>query len=564
MVWSSGGWREVVAEPDVKPRPTWERRGKVVARPRLPWADEPGVDVTLPRCPRCGNPLVWRGSWRCDGCTATIPWAEYEGSAPVRALRALPREALAGSPIFSPAEGHNSTGSDAAHRTGEYSVSEGRQRWQNWLSAVEALTSWGRRAQAMRLRYRGARVMYLAGAVPEYFDGKGVRPAKSPEGKPLDETGHIGGVSKWHADREKGQAERAERIRACGRVEFEAVADDGTRVPIESRCGCWRLCQRCAEHRRYRLRSGIAQQRERALAVTERTRRKFYAGPEGRWAEKLLTFTVPHGESPAHDVDTLRAAWPMLWRKVLKHLRNRCVKKKVSVPWMRAMEVAPGETGGHAHLHVWLVAPYLEVVVLRAWWGEILETLGRKVPRRPKAEALSQARDARTAEWLGEGETVAWPVVDLRRGDHEATGKYVTKVGVAMYVTKGLTVQRVTPVHMAAIYESLEGARVVVWAKGWAPKKEPSRRKWRLVRIHSNAASSMGAGESCQNEKRAGVAAVRDTAECARPPPTATAAEAKSCSTSADVAQVMGSTGWRQQSIDWPRWSVGSVTRAKR
>ena len=425
----------------------WERRGKIVARQRLEKSDAPCVASLVPDCPRCGNSLVWRGRWRCDACPAEIGWTEYESRDGERVAQPEPLggAALERAPIFSSSE-LNNWPSSRADRTK-------RAAWLAWLEQVELYTSVWRKKRAARHRWKAA---------------------PSPD-RPVG--------SKWHEVRALGQAERFERVAMCGAVRFvqRRHTSEGTAERnLEYRCDCWRVCKKCLERRRFRLTSGLEVQRKRAFAIHAHRLRRGYAGAEGRWSEKLITLTVPHGSSPGGDARVLTKAWRELSRKIATHLKKdrEC---EASPVWVRALEVAPGATGGHAHLHLWWFGPFLDHAWLRVTFGRILEGMGVKCPEKPWDDAVSSAVDARFSVWGRtrrgvhgrEVDAVPWPVVDLGGRSSAAVGRYASKVGIAFYVTKGTKNQRLSPMHAASIYQALEGSRCVQWARGWAPKREP-------------------------------------------------------------------------------------------
>jgi len=474
-----GQWAD--PEPDAPPRTVapWERRGKVVARPRLKHSDAFAAAVLGPDCPRCGNSLIWRGHWKCDACPATIGVAELERKLggelhawPV----AVPPRAVRAAPIFSSEKGDNCLSS----RTD-------REKWSDWLDQVEQATSWWRRSRAMRHRVKGARLFWQNG---------------EPHG----------GMSHWHVSRETGQAERFQRIRECGKpwAVFRGVTESGKSVErtLEKHCDCWRICAKCLERRKFRLREGIIKQRKLALNMHKKQMSRVYSGKEGRWTEKLITLTVPHSDSPGSDARLMTRAWRIVSKKLTEHLKldRECERAPV---WVRALEIAPGQSGGHAHIHLWFFGPYIEHAWLRAIWGDALKKCGITVdmPVKSWADAIehsgavsmpsevrARAR-ADAARWLRtrrgqhgrERESVYWPVVDIRspKGDGTATAAYAQKVGVAMYVAKvekGVS-SRVHPLHAASVYEGLESARAVQWCRGWAPKKENTWKVWTLTAL---------------------------------------------------------------------------------
>ncbi len=446
-------WFDVAFEDEPAPKRLHRR-----VFPLQPWEQTPGQELA-PVCIHCGSGMVWRGTWQCNGCAARGGYA-FDGAA---MPRALPREALAGVPLFSASEGNNSTATRA-----------------EWLWSVESLTSMHRRAQAARLLLRGTRPT-------EVVDADGVATAGTPV------------VNTWHAQRVKGQAERFERVQACGTFTYALdVTSESGEVesrPLAQKCDCWRVCHRCLQRRKYRLQTGIEAQRTLVQRLHRSETHPRYRGDEGKWSEKLITFTVPHGaDGPASDARALVGAWQLMLRRIRTHLVERgCVRVSEKgktlakrVPWCRALEVATrGEH--HAHMHVWWYGPYLESALLQVWWGQILADAGvQGVPELRWGEFLEGRRqsghtpDRRLADWLGNPaptDVLRWGIVDIRAdgGGNGAIAAYTQKVGVALYVVKGTDTSRIAPAHAAAIYEVFEGTRAVQWAMGWAPPKKPLR-----------------------------------------------------------------------------------------
>jgi len=481
-------WVEAREEPE-----KW-RPERVALKPAPKWQAAPGIE-TLPRCRSCDAPMHWRGVWRCEACADKGVGRRYWSE---RLPRALPREALAGVPLYrrqsgetlpsetipsqarderagareeagaSPA-GQGASGSGAAegapifssfirNNSTEASLESPRK---TWLAEVEALTSFHRRAVAKRLMDKAFR------------QGKGWK--------------------HWYKVRAEGQSKRFQMVAACGRYEF-ALEHHGKSVPIRSHCDCWRVCPRCTHRRKTKLQKGMEVQREVIQRLHRRECAQTYRGKEGKWTEKMFTFTVPHGESPASDARCIVDAWQKLLRKVRAHLKQRGAVRRtrsgklapVSVPWCRALEVAPRETGGHAHLHVWWVGPFLDVVLLRKWWGDLITESGREVPKRQWGHVKAEGRDRRLHQWLGkprEDDEIPWPVVDVRAEKKNHLASYTQKVGFAFYVGKGSDTQTLSAAHAAALYEVFEGTRAVQWARGWAPPKKNHYQGARLRRL---------------------------------------------------------------------------------
>jgi hypothetical protein len=358
-----------------------------------------------------------------------------------------------------------------------------------WLAAVEALTSFHRRSRAARIRWRRRRpdVTWIDWNTGELTPG-------------------VLRSRQWHEQRERGQAERFERVAQCGSYEFALditlASGEQTTRPLRRRCDCWRVCPRCLAHRKWKLGEGMKQQRELIKRRFWRQTGEYYRGKEGKWSEKLITFTVPHGSGgPAQDAHALVDAWPKMLRRIRRHLVERRRARaagqasisgapesaSLSVPWVRALEVAASDDRptGHAHLHVWWYGPYLDIALLQLWWGQVLTEAGvtgvQQVPWSTferRSQGGRERPDPRVWIWAKKPDKNALlpcGIVDIRseKSQPGSLAAYTQKVGVALYVTKGTATAALAPVHAASIYEVFEGIRAVQWAQGWAPPKAP-------------------------------------------------------------------------------------------
>ena len=418
----------------------WKAAGRAVyfAQAEVERAASTAGDEFAPRCPACSGALVWRADWVCveEGCGKVYQQSPYAGLSDVP--KGTSREAAEGAPIF---RSLNETNCDVGAGTPV----------RDWLDEVEYQTGWHRHAVAAKLRARGDR----------------------GEGR---------GLGSWHFVRIVGQAQRFDRVRQCGTASNMEWHDEetGKTMPHAHRCGHWRVCRRCLKRRQKALGEGVQAQRALALAVYRDRLNKHYAGQEGRWSERLVTLTIPHSGDLGRDVKALPEAWRLVEAPWRRHLRARGLRE--SQVYVRAIEVA---SGGHAHLHVWVLGPYVEHAVLRSWWGAALEKLGYEVPRKAHAEVVADARDTRTGRWLRgyKHAGVPWPVVDVR-GGRGGAAQYAVKVcgAISRYATEGEDYSELAPVHASRVYEALEGVRVTQWARGWAPRRDRSAR-WRLRRI---------------------------------------------------------------------------------
>lgn len=531
------GWAEP-SEPAAKPR-HYPRAKRLPVGAKPAWTKAPGTQV-LPRCAHCESPMVWRGRWHCDVCVA-------KGLAPGYDLLALPSslpsEALVGVPVLSarvnprphaPATATSADGKGAAGAAGKanltlpsevpegaapstrdgrgsplLSSSEGNNSTSGapgesadsaWLGAVEATTSFHRAHAAKRLELRGLERdrQRRKNAPPSPAATDAYRLALGIERGSLvneRETEEHAMLAPWYAQRIRGQAERFEKVRACGEL-AHALEHHGQVIPLRKRCDCWRVCRRCQRRRRAQLTAAMTDQRQRILRHMRRETARFYKGKEGRASEKMFTFTVPKGDSPAADAALIVELWQVVLRKMRAYWAEKRGLRKgkklvpMQVPWCRIFEVGPGRhaesaedrTGLHAHMHVWAVCPFVDVILLRKWWGDLLIERGIAVNARQWKDVRGQRKDGRKdptdlERRLGnprDDTWMPWPIVHVvgeKSAGASAMAAYTQKVGLAMYVQKGSEVLAMEPAHVAKVYEVFEGKRAYQWARGWAPVK---------------------------------------------------------------------------------------------
>ena len=254
---------------------------------------------------------------------------------------------------------------------------------------------------------------------------------------------------------------------------------------MEARCGHFRICPTCrgvrANEARYRFRVS----RERALL---RAQHLMGAGVRGgRWSEKFVTFTVPHSEIEA-DIKLLPKAWRKFRKLLFAHLRlDRHVSERnmLCVVYVRVLEVTAGrKQDGHAHLHVYLLAPYLPKEYLKHLWGQVLVGFGRTVPPATVDEVLARAdgHEPQLRAWLvtrrgAKGrpvDTVYRPVVHVEEcyGDIENE--------LVKYLVKDLerdddgTEKLMDPALFARVYAGLEGVRTIHASTGFFVNRQGS------------------------------------------------------------------------------------------
>jgi hypothetical protein len=219
------------------------------------------------------------------------------------------------------------------------------------------------------------------------------RPLPYPrEGEIKHPRGSVSGYH-WHKTRAAGQLDRFSRVRRCGseRMKHFCACCAKPGPDIELNCDQHRLCIGCRQRRahRYQKRFQIKQdsiiKELRKAGLRERTKVR----PDGtlvrggQWGEKFLTLTLPHSGDIAADVAQLPKAWRRFWRAVRTHIAKDVLAGETKgerayllrfVEFTRVIEVTEGIDGaGHAHLHVYFVAPYIDKYRLAHLWGEALD-----------------------------------------------------------------------------------------------------------------------------------------------------------------------------------------------
>jgi len=214
-----------------------------------------------------------------------------------------------------------------------------------------------------------------------------------------------------------------------------------------------------------------------------------------KWRESVLTLTYPDSGDPAADAEAIYAAWPRFIRRVRLHLVNRGSNPRVAnaLPFLRVLECA-GNEGGHAHLHVWLVAPFIHHSILRSAWGRSLDEaaqsalvaagavrqtsdlLGCSVDEAlamPEKSLTWQQRDALdAARARHDGRplpTVLWPVVDIRKVTGDPANELIK------YLVKDITKDGlIDSLAFSRIFVALEGRRVTIASRKLWVTVEPS------------------------------------------------------------------------------------------
>lgn len=296
----------------------------------------------------------------------------------------------------------------------------------------------------------------------------------------------------WHKARAAAQVERFDRVALCS-VDSVIVAcgDCGAdRAAHPVACDNFRLCLHCRGVRARQVQARFLRAREVAL---ERFARYRAVGLR----ERFLTLTYPDTGDPAADCAALYAAWPRFVRRLRGWIsRSAAIAPKVAraLPFVRVVEVTPGATGGHCHLHVWMLAPYLPHVIVRQLWARSLSVAARaRLPRRAIEHALGcslpaaldaersgdcsrEVRNVLDAARVRVGGRCAaelyWPVVDVRACDASVAAELV-KYLVKDQTRTGDESTLIDGPIFAAIFLALEGRRCIVAARRfWLPAVE--------------------------------------------------------------------------------------------
>jgi len=209
--------------------------------------------------------------------------------------------------------------------------------------------------------------------------------------------------------------------------------------------------------------------------------------PGGAWTEKLLTLTLPHSGDVGRDVATLPKAWRVFWKLTRIHLEiDRGLSKAhvTQVVYLRVIEITAGQKDdGHAHMHVYLICPYLYSALLRLHWAKAIESCGYEIRTRsaptPLADVLASVKeDWRRAELQRllvtrrNGEPILEvpnPVIDIVKCyagiEHEII-KYLVKDAER----DGNGVLVFDDDFLARVYEATEGFRMIQTSRGfWVP-----------------------------------------------------------------------------------------------
>jgi len=297
----------------------------------------------------------------------------------------------------------------------------------------------------------------------------------------------------WHLAREKGQRHRFERVSECGtRTQLfscKACKKPWRQSPVH--CDAHRACIACRGRRARRLRARFTHARKALFAKFAKARQGHAPGTtRRRWREVFLTLTYPDSGNVAADVARMYEAWPAFIRRVRAYVERRLgVSPKIAraLPFLRVLEITPGRSEqGHAHIHVWMLAPFISHVLLRSWWGRSLDPDAQsRLPAQPLEPLLDglTIKQALKLERKGEldrdrvavldaGRTrydgrqiapaIAWPVLDIRAVKKDPSNELIK------YMLKDVCDGALVDSNVFGnIFLALEGRRGCVVANGF-------------------------------------------------------------------------------------------------
>ncbi|MCC7541195.1 MAG: hypothetical protein IT379_33560 [Deltaproteobacteria bacterium] len=248
------------------------------------------------------------------------------------------------------------------------------------------------------------------------------------------------------------------RCDACGSVPEGA---DGAPIVHPDLCGRWLLCPDCARSRSREAAEHYVGAWDRLAASAPWMQLRTSAG----WSETQLTVTVPHSGDVALDISRLRRAFPRFLRALREHVERDLGESSEHLVFLRALDVSEGSNGrGHAHLHVVIFAPRLDLVLVRWLWGRALRLVGVRLNEVPADDVLRGIADVSRRErlrtWLRtrrgpHGRPLASlprVVIDIRRIDAHA--------GIA-HAVRAWPTRSWSANLVARLYVAMDGVRVV-------------------------------------------------------------------------------------------------------
>lgn len=192
----------------------------------------------------------------------------------------------------------------------------------------------------------------------------------------------------------------------------------------------------------------------------------------------MLTLTVPHCD-PVMDAEVLAKTWRRFIAGLRRYLRKYRGYSKTQLRrcvYVRVLELTPGTADdGHAHLHIWIVAPYIDKrVIAGLWWRalpyEYQARIGT-VPLERKGLAPGDELALRRRNALSPDDRLRYPNVDILG---------VTDDRVALEIIKYLVKNRkegewIEPDVEGDLLMAMEGRRAVSASRGfWTDARGPA------------------------------------------------------------------------------------------
>jgi hypothetical protein len=327
---------------------------------------------------------------------------------------------------------------------------------------------WARQVEALTDRYREQRAAELDRKARDARRRKRSQKCSDLEVKRAGE---------WYASRARGQRWRFRNAEGCGegpKALRVACSECGCFSDHPVSCGVALVCLRCRGELQAKRRAEVgASQRvsyehAKRLGFLRRNRKG------GRWSDKFVTLTVPHmhEHSVGERVELIAKAWTFLlkrfneWKRALFPSVCWCLAIEGShrvhdhVRWYGSLEWTPGsDPGGHPHVHLWFMGPYLDQFALADWWRGALEKAGLGELEPEGRRIVRRYRDSLNAPYIQEAK-------DVRGGVYELV-KYLVKD----ILDDG---SLIAPERFAAAFEALDGRRLRRGSRGflklgWTP-----------------------------------------------------------------------------------------------
>jgi hypothetical protein len=297
--------------------------------------------------------------------------------------------------------------------------------------------------------------------------------------------------ARYHAGRARGLRIGERAADACA-TSWLTVACRSCEAPMS---GAERIPQRCGRitchacrglriaRERARLSAGIGAAWRYVLARHEFSRspitgRRLRPGDRRVMRERFVTLPVPptrHGI--AHDVELAHRARGIFVRSLRHYIaRDLGLSERLArIPYFCATEIGTrgilaGRHEGLAHLHIWLIAPFVAWPVVAMLWGRALEAAGHDaVPYVPAQTLIGRCGPwemhtlATLTRYCGASSTmVPLPMVDVRavtKANREGVVHELVK-----YIVKDFTRtegERIDPASFALVLRARRGRRFI-------------------------------------------------------------------------------------------------------